>query len=74
MSSQYSASNLDVTANYNGEQIPCEITNLSWNGHSFTGSLDGISISGTDNNGSVIATGHYFGQTDTATGKVTGWN
>jgi len=74
MSSQYSASTLDVTATYNGEQFPCEITNVAWNGHSFNGSLDGISISGTDDNGSIVATGHYFGHTYTAGGTVTGWN
>jgi len=74
MSSQYSASTLDVTATYNGEQFPCEITNVAWNGHSFNGSLDGISISGTDNNGSIVATGHYFDHTYTASGIVTGWN
>lgn len=74
MSSQYSASTLDVTANYNGENIPCEITNISWNGNNFNGSVDGISVSGTDVNGSITATGHYFGNTITASGNVTGWN
>lgn len=75
MSSQYSASTLDVTANYMGEKIPCEITNISWNGNNnFSGSIDGISISGRDNNGTISATGNYFGQSYTASGTVTGWN
>jgi len=72
--SQYSASTLDVTANYKGENIPCQITNLSWNGNNFNGSVDGINVSGSDNNGSVTATGNYFGNIYNATGTVTGWN
>ena len=74
MSSQYTASTLDVTANYHGEYIPCQITNIAWNGDNFNGSIDGISISGTDINGSITATGNYYGNTITASGTVTGWN
>ena len=72
--SQYTASTLDVTANYMGEQLPCQITGLAWNGNSFTGSLDGISVSGTDNGGNITASGTYFGHKYTASGVVTGWN
>lgn len=72
--SQYSASTLDVTANYMGEQIPCQINNVAWNGNNFSGSLDGISISGTDNNGQINASGTYFGHSYNASGTVTGWN
>jgi len=72
--SQYSASTLNVTANYMGEQIPCQIQNISWNGNNFTGSLDGISIHGTDNNGSVSASGTYWGHNYNATGSVTSWS
>jgi len=71
--SQYTASTLDVIANYMGENIPCEINNISWNGHSFSGSLDGISISGTDNNGQINASGNYFGKSYKASGVVTGF-
>jgi len=72
--SQYSASTLDVTANYNGENFPCEITNVSWNGTSFNGNIDGINVNGVDNNGNIIASGSYFGHKYTASGVVTGWN
>ena len=72
--SQYTASTLDVTATYMGEQLPCQIQNVAWNGDSFTGSLDGISISGTDNNGNITASGTYFGHKYIASGVVTGWN
>jgi len=72
--SQYSASTLDVTANYNGEQLPCQITNVSWSGNSFTGSIDGVNVHGTDNNGSISATGTYWGHIYNATGTVTGWS
>ncbi len=72
--SEYSASTLDVTANYMGENIPCQITNVSWNGQKFTGSIDGVNISGSDNNGQINATGNYFGHVYYATGVVTGWN
>ena len=43
--SQYTASTLDITANYMGEQIPCQITNISWNGKNFNGSIYGINRS-----------------------------
>ena len=72
--SQYTASTLDVTANYMGEQLPCQIQNVAWNGNSFSGSIDGISISGTDDGGKINASGSYFGHKYTATGVVTGWN
>ncbi len=72
--SQLSASTLDVNANYMGEQIPCQINNISWTGNNFTGSLDGISVQGTDNNGNVTASGTYFGHSYTASGVVTGWS
>ena len=72
--SQYTASTLDVSANYNGENIPCQITNIAWNGNNFNGSIDGISISGTDNNSNITATGYYLGNKITATGIVTGFS
>jgi hypothetical protein len=71
--SQYTANTLDVTANYMGESIPAQITNISWNGDNFNGQIDGISISGVDVNGKITATGSYFGHTYSATGVVTGW-
>ena len=75
--SQYSASTLNVTANYMGEQIPCQIQNISWNGNNFTGyehydpthpSFDYYTI-GTDINSHIDADiigpggnkGHYTG-------------
>ncbi len=72
--SQYTASTLDVTADYMGEALPLQINNVAWNGNSFTGSIDGISVSGTDNNGSIVATGNYYGNRVTATGTVTSWS
>ena len=72
--SQYTASTLDVNASYMGQYFSCEITNIVWNGTNFNGQLDGVSITGTDNNGEVTATGGYQGNTYTASGVVTGWN
>ena len=72
--SQYTASTLDVSANYMGEQIPCQITNISWNGNNFNGSIYGININGSDNNGQIKATGNYNGHIYNASGVVTGWN
>ena len=73
--SQYSASTLDVNATYMGTQFSCEITNIAWTGgNNFNGQLDGVSITGTDINGQVTASGDYLGQNYTATGVVTGWN
>jgi len=72
--SQYNATTLNVTANYMGEQFPCQITNISWNGQNFSGSLDGISVSGTDNNGNINASGNYFSHKYSASGTVTGWS
>lgn len=72
--SQYSATTLDVTASFMGENIPVELTNVSWNGNSFNALLDGISVSGTDSNGNITATGYYCGNKYSASGSVTGWN
>ena len=72
--SQYSASNLDVTANYMGEHIPCTITNVAWNGNQFSGQIYGIGINGTDNNGQISASGIVCGTHYSATGLVTGWS
>lgn len=55
-------------------QIPCEITNISWNGNNFNGEIYGINIIGTDINGQISASGKYNGCTYNATGVVTGWN
>ena len=74
-SSQYSASTLDVNASYMGEHIPCVISNVAWSAnHAFTGTVDGISVSGTDNNGDISATGYYYGCKYTASGVVSGWD
>jgi len=72
--SEYSASTLNVSANYMGEQIPCEITNISWNGQNFNGQLDGINITGSVNGSQLKASGNYFGHNYSASGTVTGWN
>ena len=72
--SQYSASTLDVNATYMGDQLSCEITNVSWNGNSFNGQIDGVSVNGSDINGQVTASGSYLGQNYTASGVVSGWN
>jgi hypothetical protein len=74
MSSQYSATTLDVNVNYNGTIVPIEIDNVSWNGDNFTGTIDGISMSGVDNNGNISGYGNYMGQQINANGVVTGWN
>ncbi len=74
MSSQYSASTLDVNVSYNGETIPTEIYNIVWNGDTFTGQIDGISIHGVDNNGQIVGSGTYMGQNISASGVVSGWN
>jgi hypothetical protein len=74
MSSQYSASTLDVNVSYNGAIIPTEIYNIVWNGDNFTGQIDGISISGVDNNGQIAGSGTYMGQNISASGVVSGWN
>ena len=75
-SSQYSASTLDVNGSYMGQPFACEITNVLWNGNggSFNGQIDGVPVTGTDNNGTVTATGGYQGINYTASGVVTGWN
>ncbi len=72
MSSQYSASTLDVNVSYNGAIIPTEIDNIVWNGDNFTGQIDGISISGVDNNGQIVGSGTYMGQNFSASGFVSG--
>lgn len=74
MSSQYSASTLDVNVSYNGAIIPTEIDNIVWNGDNFTGQIDGISISGVDNNSQIVGSGTYMGQNISASGVVSGWN
>lgn len=74
MSGQYSASVLDVSVNYMGENFSTEIDNVAWNGDNFTGTIDGINISGNDNNGQITGWGYYLGQKINATGVVTGWN
>lgn len=74
MSSQYSASMLDVNASYMGETVSCQITNVSWNGNNFNGQIDGISVDGTDINGQITATGNYLGHNYTANGTVYGWS
>jgi hypothetical protein len=74
MTTQYSASTLDVNASYMGEHFSCEITNISWNGEIFNGQIDGIAINGTDINGQITASGSYLGNNYTATGTVYGWN
>lgn len=74
MSSQYSSSTLDVNVSYNGATIPTEIYNIVWNGDNFTGQIDGISISGVDNNGQIVGSGTYMGQNISASGIVSGWN
>jgi len=72
--SQYSASSLNVDVNYNGTNVPCEINNIVWNNNNFTGTVDSISVQGTDNNGFATASGSYFGMSYTESGTVTGWN
>lgn len=74
MSSQYSASTLDVNVNYQGSIVPIEIDNIIWNGNNFNGTIDGISMSGVDNNGNITGSGNYMGQNINANGVVTGWN
>jgi len=74
MAGQYSASTLDVNVNYSGEVFNAQINNIAWNGDNFTGNIDGISISGVDNNGSITASGYYMGNKYTANGTVTNWN
>jgi hypothetical protein len=74
MSSQYSATTLDVNVNYNGTIVPIEIDNVSWNGDNFTGTIDGISMSGVDNNGNISGSVDYMRQQINANGVVTGWN
>ena len=74
MSGQYSASVLDVSGSYMGQNFSTEIDNVAWNGDNFTGNIDGISISGVDNNGSITASGYYMGNKYTANGTVTNWN
>ena len=46
MSSQYSASTLDVNVTYQGETVPVEIDNIVWTGNNFTGIIDGVSMNG----------------------------
>lgn len=72
--SQYSASTLDVDVNYDGEEVSCVINNVVWNGNNFTGTVDGISVSGTDYNGNITATGSYFGMSYTESGNVVNWS
>ena len=74
MSGQYSASVLDVSGSYMGQNFSTEIDNVAWNGDNFTGTIDGINISGTDINGQITGSGSYLGQKINATGVVTGWN
>ena len=74
MSGQYSATTLDVNVNYQGSIIPIEIDNISWTGDNFTGTIDGVSINGVDNNGNISGYGNYMGQQINANGVVTGWN
>ena len=74
MSSQYSASTLDVNVSYNGAIVPIEIDNIVWSGDNFTGQIDGISMNGVDNNGQIVGSGIYMGQPVSASGVVSGWN
>ena len=48
MSSQYSATTLDVNVNYQGSIVPIEIDNIVWTGDNFTGTIDGVSMNGVD--------------------------
>lgn len=51
MSSQYSASTLDVNVLYQGATGTVEIDNIVWTGNNFTGTINGVSMNGVDNNG-----------------------
>lgn len=74
MSGQYSASTLDVNVTYQGTTAPVEIDNIVWTGNNFTGTIDGVSMNGVDNNGNVTGYGNYMGQQISANGVVTSWN
>jgi hypothetical protein len=74
MSGQYSATTLDVNVTYQGSTVPIEIDNIAWTGDNFTGTIDGVSINGVDNNGNISGSGNYMGQQINANGVVTCWN